>query len=139
MPPPPNTPKRVILNVGRQASDAPPTGWTSVTASDGTRYCYQYSGGDEAQSQGKATFTVNLGEGDIDLQLSSLPQFQIDGVNFSNDPGNNLTWQPSSSRAGRIIDSAITVETPGYCVQIKDTGNGGITFPCDPQITNKSE
>lgn len=131
----PSTPQ-ISLDIRLNGSTDP--GWINVKASNGTTYGYKYSGGDDGA--GGLVQTVDQsgrGRDTAPFQLAADNRYQIAGVNFLNDPLNQLTWNGNSPRAGSIVDANTQVENAEYTVIVSDTQNGNALVVCDPPIRNQ--
>lgn len=128
----PSTPQ-ITLDI--RLGNAPDSTWHNTTASDGSPYCYQYTGGDDGA--GGLVQTVGNGRDTAPLRSVADRRYQIVSCNFLNDPLNQLSWSGNGNYAGSIIDQNSQVETAEYSIEIQDTGNNNVLFPCDPPVTNK--
>jgi hypothetical protein len=132
----PNTPQ-IRLDIRLSGSSDP--GWKNVKVANGTTYGYQYTGGDDGA--GGLVQTVNPsgnGRDTAPLQLIADNRYQIAGINFLDDPLNQLSWNGSSGRAGSIIDQNTQVENAEYTVIVSDTQAGNVLIVCDPPVRNQS-
>jgi hypothetical protein len=131
----PSTPQ-ISLDIRLNGSSDP--GWTNVKAGNGTTYGYKYSGGDDGA--GGLVQTVDQsgnGRDTAPFQLVADNRYQISGVNFLNDPLNQLSWNGNSPRAGSIVDANTQVENAEYTVIVSDTQNGNALIVCDPPVRNQ--
>jgi hypothetical protein len=131
----PATPQ-ISLDIRLNGSTDP--GWVNVKAANGTTYGYKYSGGDDGA--GGLVQTVDSsgnGRDTAPFQLVADNRYQIAGVNFLNDPLNQLTWNGNSGRAGSIVDANSQVETAEYTVIVTDTQGSNALIVCDPQVKNQ--
>jgi hypothetical protein len=131
----PSTPQ-ISLDIRLNGSSDP--GWVNVKAGNGTTYGYRYSGGDDGA--GGLIQTVNPsgnGRDTAPFQLAADNRYQIAGVNFLNDPLNQLSWNGNSPRAGSIVDANTQVENAEYTVIVSDTLNGNALIVCDPPVRNQ--
>ena len=131
----PNTPQ-VSLDIRLNGSSDP--GWINVKVANGATYGYKYSGGDDgAGGLVQKVDSSGNGRDTAPLQLVADNRYQISGVNFLNDPLNQLSWNGSSTRAGAIVDANTQVENAEYTVIVTDTQNGNVLIVCDPPIRNQ--
>jgi len=131
----PSTPQ-ISLDIRLNGSSDP--GWVNVKVGNGTVYGYKYSGGDDGA--GGLVQTVDQsgnGRDTAPFQLVADNRYQIGGVNFLNDPLNQLSWNGNSPRAGSIVDSNTQVENAEYTVIVTDTQNGNALIVCDPTVRNQ--
>jgi hypothetical protein len=128
----PSTPQ---INLDIRSGGSTDPGWTNVKVANGSTYGYKYSGGDDGA--GGMTQTVGRGRDTAPFQLVADNRYQIGGINFLNDPLNQLTWNGNSHRAGSIVDSNTQVENAEYTVIVTDTKNGNVLIVCDPPIRNQ--
>jgi len=131
----PNTPQ-ISLDIRLTGSSDP--GWKNVKVANGSTYGYRYTGGDD--NAGGLVQTVNPsgnGRDTAPLQLVADNRYQIAGINFLDDPLNQLSWNGSSGRAGSIVDLNTQVETAEYTVIVSDTQAGNVLIVCDPPIRNQ--
>ncbi|HSM11055.1 MAG TPA: hypothetical protein VK827_05760 [Lysobacter sp.] len=128
----PNTPN-INLDIRLGGSSDPY--WVNVDASNGQRYGYLYTGGDDGH--GGLVQTAGQGRDTAQIQLTADNRYQIGSCTFENDVNNQLTWNGFSGRAGSIVDANTAVETAEYIIHVTDTGNGNCSIPCDPTVTNK--
>lgn len=132
----PNTPQ-ISLDIRLGGSSDP--GWKNVKVTNGSTYGYRYTGGDDGA--GGLVQTVNPsgnGRDTAPLQLVADNRYQIAGINFLDDPLNQLSWNGSSGRAGSIVDQNTQVENAEYTVIVSDTQAGNVLIVCDPPIRNQS-
>jgi hypothetical protein len=132
----PNTPQ-ISLDIRLGGSSDP--GWKNVKVTNGSTYGYLYTGGDDGA--GGLVQTVNPsgnGRDTAPLQLVADNRYQIAGINFLDDPLNQLSWNGSSGRAGSIVDQNTQVENAEYTVIVSDTQAGNVLIVCDPPIRNQS-
>jgi len=131
----PSTPP---INLDIRLNGASDPGWINVKTADGTVYGYKYTGGDDGA--GGLIQTVDPsgnGRDTAPFQLVADNRYQIGGVNFLNDPLNQLSWNGNSPRAGSIVDSNTKVETAEYTVIVTDTQNRNVLIVCDPTVRNQ--
>lgn len=132
----PNTPQ-ISLDIRLGGSSDP--GWKNVKVTNGSTYGYLYTGGDDGA--GGLVQTVNPsgnGRDTAPLQLVADNRYQIAGINFLDDPLNQLSWNGSSGRAGSIVDQNTQIENAEYTVIVSDTQAGNVLIICDPPIRNQS-
>ena len=109
-------------------------GYTNTTASNNAIYSYKYSGGTD--NLGGMDVKVGQGVATLNLSLDSDQRYSIEGVNFSDDPYNQLTWRGNAPTTGVITDANTEVENAHYSVTVADS-TADCTFPCDPMIDNE--
>lgn len=100
---PANNPTRVSLDVRDFASNG--NGWTTVTASNGAPYSYQYTGGNQPDNNGAVTYGVGGGNAAITVNLVADARYQIHGaIGFANDPAQQLSTQGNAPRTRVVND-----------------------------------
>jgi hypothetical protein len=109
-------------------------GYTNTTASNNAIYSYKYSGGTD--NAGGMEVKVGQGVATLNLSLDSDNRYSIDGVNFTDDPNNQLAWRGNAPTTGVITDANTAVEVAHYSVTVADS-TASCTFPCDPMIDNE--
>ena len=125
-------PPNVNLDV-RNAAAGPASGYTQVTASNGTTYYYKYSGGSDGN--GNLTVKVNSGQAAINVTVGGDSRYSITNITF-NPSTTHFTWHAGGHAAvAVIVDPANVVEEAKYtCIVTDSTAN--CTIPCDPVIRN---
>ena len=131
-------PNGVSLDVRNFASSG--DGWTNTTASNGQTYSYKYTGGDANSNNGKVTCTIGHGNAAITLTSIAASQYQIGTITFTGDNASDpqLSTQGNATGSRVINDKNTAAINANYKVNIIDTGNSGVTVPCDPPIINKT-
>lgn len=134
---PTNNPNDVELDVRNSSTTG--DGWTNVNASNGQPYSYKYSGGDGHSNNGNVTFSVNGGQGVINLSLVADARYQFVGQNcitFVNDPNGQLSTHGNATRS-RVVNDSCTAALDGqYKVLVTDT-SANATIACDPRVINQ--
>lgn len=117
----------------RNSAAVPGDGYTNTTASNGSTYCYKYSGG----TDGSGGVEVITGTGTlvITVTIAADPRYLVSSVSFSNNLG-DLSWAfGESAYVAVITDTDLDNENSEYSVIVSDH-TAGCTFPCDPPIKN---
>lgn len=134
---PTNNPNDVELDVRNFSTTG--DGWTNVNGSNNLPYSYKYTGGDGQTNNGKVTFSVNGGQGVINLSLVADARYKFVGqdcITFRGDSGGQLSAHGNASRS-RVINDSCTAPLDGqYKVLVTDT-TANATVACDPAITNQ--
>lgn len=129
-----NDPSPVTLDVRDFPSNGS-DGYTNTTASNNQVYSYKYGGGSDGAGN-IVEQTGNAGARQIPLSLTGDSRYVIRNIVFSNDPYNQMSWNPQTTTQGYINDTDSTDEDAYYEVQVTDT-TVQCWFQCDPQIRNK--
>ncbi|ODU92330.1 MAG: hypothetical protein BGP23_04150 [Lysobacterales bacterium 66-474] len=128
--------KTVSLDI-RYVPAEPGDGFIDVGVINGRSYCYKYTGGDDGA--GGVTHTIGEGNAKIIVTLTADPRYRIASVSFVDDKHDDiqLSAHPRHDREHEIHNKNTKAINAHYKVQVRDTGNGNATIPCDPPITNK--
>ncbi len=113
-------------------------GFIDVGVINGRNYCYKYTGGDDGA--GGVTHKLSEGSAVITVTLIADPRYTIKSVSFVDDKNDDvqLSAHPKHDRQHEIHNRNTKVINAKYKVEVKDTGNGNATIPCDPPIINKT-
>lgn len=128
------------VNVGldiRNSASSGSDGYTNTNTSNGSIYCYKYSGGTDGN--GGVEESPNAGSGTITVQIGGDPRYSIDSVGFSGDIESQLSWAHGTNNTIAVITDTDTSSGNGYYSVIGSDSTANCTFPCDPPITNKPD
>lgn len=131
-------PVTVSLDVRNSATNGDPN-WVNVQASNNQVYSFSYTGGTD--SHGNVTESTSQGTTNITVNLICDARYQIDRIEFSNDPENQLSLPPGQlqARSAVIQDKGDKAESDAYYkVKVKDT-TANCIIDCDPKISNVSQ
>jgi len=130
---PSNNPTSVTLDVRNSAASG--EGWINATGSNGQPYSYRYSGGNQPANNGNVSYGVGGGNAAITLTLAADARYQIQGINFVNDPQGQLSTHGNANTMRVINDSCSGALEAQYKVTVLDT-TANATVPCDPMVFN---
>ena len=132
--------KDVKLNINTTNGGA---GWTEVTATNGSKYYYKYTGGNQAGG--------GDGNGTNEFQVVNPPVHESFDLTFTGNDDNtykfvefhnknsspDLSGVVSESKV-TVIDKCTTVGDFNWGVKIALKSNETVTFSCDPTVRNRS-
>lgn len=124
----------VDLDIRNSASSGA-DGYTNTTTSNGSTYCYKYSGGTDGN--GGVEESANAGSGTITVQIGGDPRYSISNVTFSGDIESQLSWAQGANNTIAVITDTDTSSGSGYYSVLGHDSTADCTFPCDPIITNR--
>lgn len=134
---PTNNTNDVELDVRNSTTDG--DGWINVTGSNNQPYSYKYTGGDAHTNYGHVTFSINGGQGVINLSVVAADaRYQLVGQNcitFTGDKHAQLSTHGNAPRSRVIHDSCTAALDGQYKVLVTDT-TANATVACDPRVVN---
>jgi hypothetical protein len=110
-------------------------GYTDTTTSNGTTYCFKYSGGTDGH--GGVDEPTGAGSGTITVQIGTDGRYEISNVEFSGDIDNQLSWRQGPTAKTAVITDTDTSSGNGYYRVIGRDTTANCTFPCDPPIKHE--
>lgn len=126
------SPVNVSLDV-RNSAAGPAPNYTRVTASNGSIYYYNYTGGSDGH--GNVTVKVGAGEAAINVTVGGDARYTITNITFA-PTTTGFTWHAGGHAAvAVIVDPANVVEDVKYTTIVTDS-TANCTIPCDPVIHN---
>lgn len=95
-------------------------------------YSFAYTGG----TDGAGNVTVTTGsKQEFDVKSIAAQQYHFQEVDIDAN-STQISSKDLKDHKVTIVDADDKVEIDYYKIKVKDTGNGGCEFYCDPKVTN---